>query len=206
MGTTLMGSAHKVDFLPNLVSMGHRKTAEGAPLTIMEKIREFIVQNKPNITADPSAIIAAAKRVKMPLLAVAGVAFIAGVSFLAYKLYKHWSEGKANETIAKIMKDIEASTPDLLRMDGWREQIHQEVSDAVHAGSPEEMTKRITEIKTAVIEKQRSSGKAVGAGIDLFREGAVEKVGMFPIPSYQQVRHEGGRAKPFAGRGYGSPL
>lgn len=148
----------------------HRKSASGEPLTIAQRISEFIHFNKPNISLDMDSFIATLQRLKVPGLAILGVAFVAGVAYLAYRLYKNWNEKKAAETVNKIMKDFEESTPELLQLPGWYEQVKNEVVAAVNSGSDTQMVELIAKIKTALVEKQQSMGKQVGSGIDLFED------------------------------------
>lgn len=175
-----LSPTHTIQMLPNLApenkmilgNIGsffpHRKSASGDALSVAERISEFIHFNKPNINLGSLSPIL--QKLKVPGLILVGVAFVAGLAYLAYRLYTNWSEKKANETINKIMKDFEESTPELLKLPGWYDQIRAEVAEAVHSKNEEYMIEQITKIKTSIIEKQKSMGHAVGSGIDLFED------------------------------------
>lgn len=143
----------------------HRKSPDLTPLSFADRVREFIHFKKPNI--DLSAITPILEKLKVPGLVLAGVAFVAGIAYLAYKLYTNWSAKKAEETVNKIMADLESTAPELMAIDGWRDKIRAEVVSAVNSGE-EGMVTTIANIKTDIIEKQKSMGAKVGAGIDLF--------------------------------------
>jgi hypothetical protein len=146
----------------------HKKSASGQPLTIGERISDFIAFNKPNVNL--GAMGPLLQKLKIPSLIIAGISFVAGLAYLAYRLYSNWSDKKANETIEKIMKDFSETTPDLLKLPGWYDQVKNEVTQAVRSGNDKHMVEQITKIKTAMIEKQKSMGHAVGSGFDLFED------------------------------------
>jgi len=145
----------------------HRKSSYDRPLTIGERIAEFIRLKKPDINMnDISPLV---QRLKVPGFVLLGVAFIAGLSYMAYRLYSNWSEKKANETIDSIMQDFSETSPELLRIHGWYDKVRNEVSEAVNSKDDVHMVEQIAKIKTSLIEKQQSMGHLVGSGIDLFK-------------------------------------
>lgn len=144
----------------------HRKSSYDRPLTLTERISEFIHFKKPNINMNEIAPLV--QRLKVPGLVLIGVAFIAGLSYMAYKLYSNWSDKKANETVDSIMIDFTETTPELLQLPGWYDKVRNEVFDAVNSKDDVYMVEQIAKIKTSLIEKQQSMGHAVGSGIDLF--------------------------------------
>lgn len=143
----------------------HRKSPDLAPLSFVDRVREFIHFKKPNV--DLSAITPMLEKLKVPGLVLAGVAFVAGITYLAYKLYTNWSAKKAEDTVNKIMGDLESTAPELMAIDGWRDKIRAEVVSAVNSGE-EGMVATIANIKADIVEKQKSMGSKVGGGIDLF--------------------------------------
>lgn len=146
-----------------------RKSPTGNPLTIFEKIKEFISRNKPYINIDWGRLRDVVSRLKIPILGVLGIAFISGVAYLSYKLYQHYTEKNKNETINKIMHDFEETSPDLFNVPGWRESILKEVQDAVNSGNESIMTEKIVKIKEKIIDHQSNiNHKNMGSGIDLF--------------------------------------
>lgn len=178
-----LSPTHTISILPNLSTPSeksilgnitenvdslfkHRKSASGNPLSVAERISEFIHFNKPNI--DIGSISPLIQKLKVPGLILVGVAFIAGLAYMAYRLYSNWSEKKADETINKIMKDFSESTPELLQLPGWYDQVRNEVAEAVNSKNDTYMVEQITRIKTSMIEKQKSMGHPVGSGIDFF--------------------------------------
>jgi|ERR1700744_1674967 len=173
---TIFGKYESASYIPQLQDaresvesiFAARKSASGGPLTVAERVGEFIARNKPNLNIDTSAIASIASKLKVPGLALLGVAFVAGVSYLAYKLYRKWSDSNAEAAINKIMEDLKSTAPDLFKIPGWADQVRNEVIEAVSSGNDVAMTEKILQIKTAVVEKQNSMGKPVGAGIDLF--------------------------------------
>lgn len=162
----------KYNPLPNIITridnaFPHRKSVDGAPLGFLDRIKEFIHFKKPNI--DLSQIKDIAQKLKIPGLVILGVSFIAGLIYLAYKLYKHFTPEKVNETIDSIMADFMETAPQLMQIPGWAEKIREEVRLAVESGDQSKMVEEIARIKTSIIEKQESLGENVGKGIDLFR-------------------------------------
>lgn len=150
------------------ITFGHRRSATGDPLTIGEKISEFIALNKPNLNINMNSIRELLSKLKVPGLALLGVAFVGGIAYLAYKLYSNWTNEKASKTVDKIMEDFAATTPDLLNLPGWYDQVKTEVINAVGSGDEANMVEQIAKLKTSIVEKQQSMGAKVGAGIDLF--------------------------------------
>lgn len=148
-------------------SFPHRKSADGEALSFIDRIKEFIHFKKPNIDLPPVGEML--QKLKVPGLVILGVSFIAGLIYLAYKLYKNYSAQKAEDTINKIMADLVETAPDLMKLPGWSEKIRAEVEYAVTSGSENSMVEEIARIKTSVIDKQKSMGAKVGSGIDLFR-------------------------------------
>lgn len=172
-----------------------RKSASGGPLTIAERVGEFIARNKPNIDINMSDLVATLSNLKVPALAIVGIAFVSGLAYLAYKLYKNWSAGKAEETVNKIMKDFEESTPNLLEVPGWYDKVRNEVVDAVNSGDEKEMVERIASIKNSLIEKQQSMGGHIGGGIDLFDSYANGR-GLVPMKIYEPIAYGAGVVMP----------
>lgn len=147
----------------------HRKTADGGPISFLSRIKEFVARNKPNISVDWTKVSDVLEKIKAPTFIILGVAFIAGVSYLAYRLYKNFSENKAKETIDKIMKDLEETSPDLLKVHGWRQSVRNEVAGAVLSGNENTMIDKIMKIKEKIIEHQNTiNPQNTGNGIDLF--------------------------------------
>jgi len=174
-GITLMNMdpPAKYNALPNLFdridkAFPHRKSADGGPLSVLDRIKEFIHFKKPDI--DMGSVGDILQKLKVPGLVLLGVAFVGGLIYLAYKLYRNWSDKKAEDTINTIMKDFANTAPELLEVPGWQEKVRNEVADAVYSGNEQTMVESITKIKSAIVEKQQSLGKKVGAGIDLFLE------------------------------------
>lgn len=143
-----------------------RKSASGDALSFVEKVGEFIARNVPSI--DPITVMNLMSAAKVPALAALGVAAAAGIVYMAYRLYKHFTEKGARETIETIMKDLRDTAPDVFNVPGWAEQIEEDVTTAVGAG-PEEMINKIAQIKNTLIEKQRATApKNIGAGLNVF--------------------------------------
>lgn len=159
--------------IPNILgnidrAFPHRKSVDGAPLSLLDRVKEFIHFKKPNINlANVGDVL---QRLKVPGLVLLGVAFVAGLVYLAYKLYRNWSDKKAAETVDKIMADLRETAPSLMEVPGWFEKVRAEVEAAVYSGDETQMVESIAKIKTEIIEKQKSIGEKVGAGIDLFAE------------------------------------
>ena len=172
-----------------------RKSASGGPLTIAERIGEFIARNKPNIDIDMPSLVTTLANLKVPALAILGIAFVSGLAYLAYKLYNNWSASKAEETVNKIMKDFEETTPDLLDIPGWYDQVRNEVVAAVNTGNEKDMVERVAAIKNSIMEKQQSMGGRVGGGIDLIDSYANGR-GIVPMEIYQPIAHGAGVVMP----------
>jgi len=147
-----------------------RKSASGDALGFAERVGEFISRNVPSI--EPGVVMDLMLRAQTPLLIALGVTAAAGIVYLAYRLYKHFTEKNAKDTINTIMEDLRNIAPDVFKVEGWSEQIEADVADAVTAG-PEEMIKRIAEIKTKIFEKQHATDpKKIGGGINVFRKSS----------------------------------
>ena len=145
-----------------------RKSADGGPLSFISKVCEFIARNGPDI--DLSFIVNALAGLKTPILITLGVAAVAGLVYLAWKLYKHFTAGGAASATKTIMEDLQSIAPDLFGVPGMPEAIADQVSAAVQAG-PTEMVREVAEIKADVMQKQHKidPGRA-GSGINYFGE------------------------------------
>lgn len=158
--------------LPNIfVDPGRaRKTASGEAFEVGERIQEFVAQNLPKLDISPAAIAGLASKLKMPLIAAVGVAAVAGLAYLVYKLYTN--RASISETISTVMSDLKNIAPDLTRIPGWLDSIKKEVSDAFSGDAPSAL-KKLIKIKDAVLDHQKSiNPSGVGAGINMFGQSA----------------------------------
>lgn len=160
-------------------AMQHRRAADDMPLSFFERVNEFIARNAPNI--EPGAVMDTLSKAKVPILVTLGVAAAAGLGYLAYRLYKHFTAKSAQETITTIMEDFRSVAPSIFEVSGWPEQIKADVTAAVNAG-PEEMVKRVAEIKATLISKQQKTDpKRGGGGINVFQR----------LPPFAQMKGTG---------------
>lgn len=144
-----------------------RKSADDGPLSFISRVREFIARNGPDI--DLSFIISALSGLKTPIMITLGVAAVAGLVYLAWKLYKHFTTGGAANAVDTIMADLKSIAPDLFGVPGMEESVADKVANAVESG-PEEMVKQVAEIRADVMAKQHKTDPArVGSGIDYFK-------------------------------------
>lgn len=158
------------EFLHNMGR--HRKSADDLPLSTVDRIKESIVFNAPALAAamDKGTLMSLLSKLKLPIMITLGIAAIAAIAYLAYRLYTHYTSKKREETIDTIMKDIEATAPDLVNIEGWRESIRNEVEEAVSAKDAQHMVAKVAEIKANVIKHQQSINPTnVGSGINVFR-------------------------------------
>lgn len=148
---------------------GTRKTADGAPPSILEKIREFITQNVPKFSGDTQFVSDLVQKLKVPAIAALGIAFVGGLAYLAYRLYKHHTQKNVDSTVSAVMADIQSTTPDLLKIPGWADTIRAEVTAAASAGGdPAAFVEKIAAIKSAVIAHQKSINPSrVGSGFNM---------------------------------------
>lgn len=178
IGSIIPQSTPSVSSLPGLKTMfsnlgdklssafATRKSASDGPLSFIEKVGEFVSRNAPSV--DPITVMSLMSAAKVPTLVALGVAAAAGIVYLAYKLYKHFTEKGARETIEVIVKDLRNVAPDIFNVPGWAEQIEADVTAAVNSG-PEEMINKIAAIKATLLEKQKATApKNLGSGINMF--------------------------------------
>jgi hypothetical protein len=143
-----------------------RKSASGEALTFAQKVSEFIARNAPKV--EPGAVMDILQKAKTPLLVTLGVTAAAGLIYLAYKLYKHFTEKSARETVETIMADLRNVAPDIFNVPGWEAQVETDVMNAVTSG-PENMVNEIARIKATLIDKQQKTNpRGMGAGINMF--------------------------------------
>ena len=144
-----------------------RKSADDGPLSFVSRVREFIARNGPDI--DLSFVINALAGLKTPVMVTLGVAAVAGLVYLAWKLYKHFTTGGAANAVDTIMADLKSLAPDLFEVPGMEDSVEDKVANAVESG-PEEMVKQVAEIRADVMANQHKTNPArVGSGIDYFR-------------------------------------
>lgn len=144
-----------------------RKSADPAGFSVGERIREFIFQNAPSAAQDldMDKIMEFASKLKMPLVALVGIAAAASIIYLVYKLYTNRASIAA--TIDNMMADLKSVAPDLTRVPGWFDTIKREVVEAFSADNPASVVERLVKIKDAVIGHQQTIGDGkVGAGIN----------------------------------------
>jgi len=149
----------------------HRKSADELPLSTIDRIKESIVFNAPSLAAvmNNTTLRDILSKLKLPLIATLGISFIAGLAYLAYRLYTNYTTTRKRETIDTIMKDIEATAPDLVGVQGWRESIRNEVEEATNRNTPADLVSAIAGIKSAVIKHQHSiNAENIGSGINMF--------------------------------------
>lgn len=152
-----------------IVASRARKPADpNVPLGLIDKVREFIHFNAPKVNL--SAITDILSKVKTPLIATLGIAFVAGISYIAYKIYTNRESIKHG--IDQIMKDITSTAPDLLKVPGWAQSIYDTVSNYVHQYShePSKLISKIMEVKDMIIKHQSTINPAnVGSGINMIK-------------------------------------
>jgi hypothetical protein len=146
-----------------------RKSADPTvPLGMIDKVREFIHFNAPKVNL--SAITDILSKVKTPLLATLGIAFVAGISYIAYKVYTNRESIK--HAVEQIVKDIKDTAPDLFKVPGWAQSIYDTVSDYVHkyAQEPSKLISKIAEIKDTIMSHQSTINPAnMGSGINMIK-------------------------------------
>lgn len=175
----------------------HRKSADDLPLSTIDRIKESIVFNAPALASamDKGTIMNLLSKLKLPIMITLGIAAIASIAYLAYRLYGHYTAKKKQETIDAIMKDIEATAPDLVNVPGWRESIRNEVDEATSSKDAQHMVERVAAIKASVIKHQQTiNPNNVGSGINIYKH-----LPMHDYPVY--VHHEARPLRPKKGRG-----
>lgn len=148
-----------------IVASRARKSADpDVPLSFIDKVREFIHFNAPKV--DLGEISEMLGRAKLPLLAVLGVTAAAGIAYLAYKAYHN--RGNIGAIVSKLMDDIKATAPDVMKVPGWFESVRTHISDAVNslADSPAKLINKLAKIKEEMINHQSQIAPA-GSGINL---------------------------------------
>lgn len=150
-----------------------RKTADGEPFGIVDRVREFINMNAPGITLDDAAsgltLAQLLSKVKGPATAVLGAAALATIAFLVYKLYTN--RASIAETVDRFMADLRSTAPDLIKVPGWLDSMRRSVATALKSDSPAAAVSALADMKGDVIERQESiAPDRVGSGIDVFRD------------------------------------
>lgn len=155
-----------------------RKSASGEALSFTEKVGEFIARNAPHI--EPGAVAELLMKAKTPLLITLGVTAAAGLVYLAYKLYKHFTEKSARETVETIMADLRNVAPDILTVPGWEDQVKEDVWKAVNSGA-NNMVNEVARIKATLLDKQQKTNpKGMGAGINMFKHTPIPRIRATP--------------------------
>lgn len=148
-----------------------RKPADGESLSIASYIKEFITRAAGS-EIDSNFILNAVKSIKGPVLAVLGVAAVAGLIYLAYKLYTNWNPAAVQQTIDTIIADLKSIAPSIVAVPGWLNEIRERVVRIVSSDSqqsPIAMVSELADIKADLIDKQKKADpKVAGAGIDMF--------------------------------------
>jgi hypothetical protein len=180
-------------------ALATRKSADGGPLSIGERVQEFIARNAPNITIDPTFVFDTLKKMKTPIIAALGIAAVAGLVYLSYRLYKHFTAPKANEAANTMMADLHNLAPDVFAIDGWEAAVRSRVEAAVNAG-PEGMVEQLAQIKAELQEMQhKTKPEALGAGINMFKHGCSQR--KVKVGVRVKVKARGKRSKGHAGAG-----
>jgi len=147
---------------------GARRAVDDIPPTIAERITEFLAMNAPSVKIGFEKLLELVSKVKVPLAMAVGVAAIAGIVYTVWKLYQHFTPQKAQQATSQIMKDLEATAPDLVKVPGWYETIKEQVEAAINSGDEADTIKTLAAIKEAVIARQKTiSPGNVGGGICL---------------------------------------
>lgn len=147
-----------------------RKSADPEGHSVPDRIREFFFQNAPTIASniDMDTIGEITSKLKMPLLVTVGIAAAAGLAYLVYKLYTN--RASIASTIDNVMQDLKSVAPDLTKVEGWADNIKQEVTSALSSDSPATALEKLVKIKDAVMGHQKSISGHVGSGINHLRE------------------------------------
>lgn len=163
-------------WLPSL--RGSRKSASGDAASALELIKEFFTMNAPDISL--ANITALASKLKMPLLIAVGIAAVAAIIYLVYKVYTNRESIQA--AIDEFMADLKNVAPDLVKIPGWLDSIKHEISDAFSMENPAGIVERLVKIKDAVMGHQKTISPAnMGSGL-LYIPGHSHHGGGLKVP------------------------
>ncbi len=153
----------RLDAIKSLFSLrGARKSASGESPSAIESVKEFFTMNAPDISI--SSIAEMASKLKTPLIVALGVAAVAAIIYLVYKVYTN--KEPIQKAISDFIADIRNVAPDLTAVPGWLDSIRNEVVEAFAAGSPATIVERLVRIKNAVLGHQKSiNSNNIGRGL-----------------------------------------
>lgn len=123
--------------------------------TLLGKVQSALLPHIGYI--DKTVLMTYLQRLKLPLVAIVGVAAVAGLAYLAYRLWNarrnHQGAAEEHKAASMITKDFEDSVPDLIAA-GWGDTIKQGVADIVHSAPESEFVDRLARFKAELMEKQ----------------------------------------------------
>lgn len=113
-------------------------------------------------------------------VAAIGIAAVAGLIYLVYKLWKAHQTGDRRSIIDtarhlanEVLEDFKHSAPDLFAIPGWLDQIKRQIADAVGSGDPATVLGRLASIKEEIVGHQgRMDPAKIGKGLILARAQA----------------------------------
>jgi hypothetical protein len=163
-------------------------------MTAATYVKEFITRAVGH-EIDTSFILDALRSVKTPLIVTIGIAAVAGLVYLAYKLYKNWNPSLVKNTLETIMADIRDIAPSIVGVPGWLEEIRARVSGIISGSKddPAAMVSQLAEMRADLMDKQaRTNPKAAGSGIDMVGRSAYENRHIRGKDRSKRRAHRGG--------------
>lgn len=124
---------------------------------------------------DKTILLNYAKKFKLPLAATVGIATVAGLAYLAYRIWKSRQNGdgetEKENSLSAIMSDIKAAIPDIVNIPGWETTVAEKVYDILSNSDHVDIPVRISELKSQLMNKQAeiSPPPNIGEGL-LLRE------------------------------------
>ena len=143
---------------------------------------------------DKEAVFGLIKRLKLPIVATIGIAAVAGLTYLAYRLFKSRQEGQPKqsqealkvETVETVMEDLHNIAPGILSIESWRQWAVQKVTDAIGTKTGDQLVEELAKISASLKEKQAqlnpTGGGRGGSLLDIIAtRGAIHGMGMLRI-------------------------
>lgn len=144
--------------------------------SVTDKLKEYLTP-----LVDVSSISSIIKMAGNKLPLIIGIAAMAGIIYLTYKIWDAHQKGdlaKAQKEISnaynEIMSDLKSRAKDLFQIPGWVESIGDRVKDALHLDNPSSTISTLADIIHDVVTQQKTMAPVQGSGLlrNIYRKHA----------------------------------
>jgi hypothetical protein len=151
------------------------------PSTIVGKVQNLLLPLVGYV--DSGVLRQMLSKMKVPLIAAVGIASVAGLAYLAYRLWEsrqeHSGVTQQEKTTAQIfMEDLRKSAPDLFKIEGWQDTVARHVTEIIRTADAADLVAKLAKLKEEVLEQQSKIGPPQhGGGFMLKRLTSVRRHG-----------------------------